>query len=506
MVSPDFRKDYCPYCGEGTIYQCPKCSADIQGRIYYEPEEPSEGSAPVPDHCEKCGAPYPWTVKKSPDQSPMMIEGPKVEFGSVQPVPDEINPQLKEPKVIQDLTPDEQKSSRTETRNILFMDLSNWSKLSAPKVVDYLNKALPALAKIVQEKYQVTHLNTWGDALVVTFDSSLRAANCALDIREYFRRTPESEGVPEGLVPRLSLHVGEVIIVYNPILKSMDVFGEAVHLAARLEPVTPRGEIYCTESFANGLGSMKGMGPLAHAIGTIKLPKNFGTIKAFAVTGPGESAPLPPNENTLPTEPLDTNPSQVLCVTIDRLLSDWEKEGSWIPDISRVPVDLQVTNSDRGGILVPTKSWTDYEFEFETKIDREYTAWIIRAHDLDNYVLLQCGNGRITPLYRRDGLWWSEKEARLAQPLPEGWFKVLIQVKGDSVSVYQLDTGERTVLFKGDILAPRTVSLEACRPDPNIPNYSSGPVFVSYLRGGVGFRACGHENAYFRNIMVRQIV
>ena len=194
-----------------------------------------------------------------------------------------------------------------------------------------------------------------------------------------------------------------------------------------------------------------------------------------------------------------------LLVGIDSSLSEWEREGDWTPDTSHDPPDLHVTNSDRGGVLRRTLHYTDYEFEFETKIDRDFTAWIIRAHDLDNYVMLQCGHGRITPLYRRTGLWWSEKESKLVQPLPKGWFKVCIRVLGDTVSASLKEDGQRTLLLQRDLLGPRTVFLEACRPSADKPHYVDREVSLSYLRGGVGFRACGQESAYFRNIMVRPI-
>ncbi len=198
--------------------------------------------------------------------------------------------------------------------------------------------------------------------------------------------------------------------------------------------------------------------------------------------------------------------NQVLLVEITSSLTEWEREGDWITDTSHAPPDLQVTNSDRGGILRWTRSWTDYEFEFETRIDRENSAWIIRAYNLDNYVMLQCRRDRIIPHYLRDGLWWREQETNLPRALPEGWFRVCIRVQGDSVSAFWLEEGHRTVLLERNLLGPRTVSLIACRPSPDQLHYVDGPVFISYLRGGVGFRASGHESAYFRNITVRQIV
>jgi hypothetical protein len=198
--------------------------------------------------------------------------------------------------------------------------------------------------------------------------------------------------------------------------------------------------------------------------------------------------------------------SQVLRVGITSSLIEWHKEGAWTADLSHDPPDLRVTDSDRGGILRRTEFWTDYEFEFETKIDNANTSWIIRGYDLDNYVMLQCWPDRIVPHYRRNGLWWREREITLPRVLPEGWFKVCIRVEWENVEACLQEGGKSTVLFADDLLGPRTASLIACRPSEDRPDYVDGEVFLSYLRGGVGFRACGHESAHFRNITVRRIV
>ena len=196
----------------------------------------------------------------------------------------------------------------TETRSILFMDLAGWSNLTPIQICTYLQHALPRVADIIQTKFKASHLNTWGDALVATFSSAREAAECALDIRDHFRRATEADGIPAGLTPRLSLHLGEVIVAHNPLLGHTDIFGEAVHLAARLEPVTPHGIVYCTEIFASVLMTIKGLGPVAHRIGSLDLPKNFGTVVAFAVTGPGEPPPAPPEKGN-PTQ--DAPPTEV---------------------------------------------------------------------------------------------------------------------------------------------------------------------------------------------------
>jgi class 3 adenylate cyclase len=182
---------------------------------------------------------------------------------------------------------------RTASMNILFLDLAGWSKLKTNQITDYLQKALPKLASVV-EKFNCAHQNTWGDAVVATFVSAKEAAECALDIRDMFRRGLEVNGIPKGLVPRISLHLGEVIIAYNPIIQREDIFGDAVHLAARLEPMIPKGQVYCTTSFAEALRAVTGMAADAHDIGEIDMAKGFGRVHVYAVTGPNEDPPNPP--------------------------------------------------------------------------------------------------------------------------------------------------------------------------------------------------------------------
>jgi class 3 adenylate cyclase len=198
---------------------------------------------------------------------------------------------------------DQSMTPTTETLSILFMDLSGWSKLRPPQVASYLEKALPKLAEKVQSRFKARHLNTWGDALVAAFGSAREAAECALDIRDFFERTSETDGVPIGLRPRISLHVGEVLIAWNPFTKGPDIFGDAVHLAARLEPKTAIGKVFCTQQLADALAGTVGLGPVAHLWGEVELPKDYGRITAFIVTGPNEEPPaIPsPGDSATPT-------------------------------------------------------------------------------------------------------------------------------------------------------------------------------------------------------------
>jgi class 3 adenylate cyclase len=178
----------------------------------------------------------------------------------------------------------------TKNRAILFMDVAGWSEYQNRDIADYVDRVLPEVAKLLRSA-EASHLNTWGDAIVATFDSVVTAAEAALAVRDHFRKTPETRGLREGSACRIALHVGEVMIRYNPILERDDIFGHDVHLAARLEPVTDRGQVFCTEAFAQALHSQRGNGPKAVTKGRRALPKGFGEIETFVVLWPNEPVP-----------------------------------------------------------------------------------------------------------------------------------------------------------------------------------------------------------------------
>lgn len=172
--------------------------------------------------------------------------------------------------------------TETRTRTILFLDVVGWSKLSPAQIRRYVTEALPAISKYLDE---AASSNTWGDAIVALFDSVRFAAAAALDIQAYFQRGSEDQGITEGLSCRIALHQGEVIVCHNPVLGREDFFGDAIHLAARLEPVTESGHIFCTETVARSLREIRGLGARAWPIGIRSLAKGYGSEAVYVITG-----------------------------------------------------------------------------------------------------------------------------------------------------------------------------------------------------------------------------
>ncbi len=79
-------------------------------------------------------------------------------------------------------------------------------------------------------------IKSTGDGFLVEFDSALKAFQCAVNVQ---RRIHErnSEGVPAQLGVRIGVHLGDVVE------SGSDILGDAVNIAARIEPLAEPGGI-----------------------------------------------------------------------------------------------------------------------------------------------------------------------------------------------------------------------------------------------------------------------
>jgi hypothetical protein len=184
-------------------------------------------------------------------------------------------------------------------------------------------------------------------------------------------------------------------------------------------------------------------------------------------------------------------------------LEKWEYYGDWKSEREGSGHILIVTNSDAGGLAKPCRLWNDYEFEFETKIVQSNSAWIIRASDILNYVMLQCGQGEIIPHFRVNGLWFKMPSIPLTKQLPlNEWFGVRIRVSGTRVVATAIVEMKEMILLDRALLEPQIVSVQTTQGTIN----QQLNLAFSFPLGSVGFREWGNtECAHFRNVRVSKI-
>ncbi len=80
-------------------------------------------------------------------------------------------------------------------------------------------------------------VSTAGDSVLAVFESALAAVDCAVEIQRTLSDERQAAGPEQALALRIGINVGDVIV------HDGDVFGDAVNVAARLEPLAEPGGI-----------------------------------------------------------------------------------------------------------------------------------------------------------------------------------------------------------------------------------------------------------------------
>ena len=173
---------------------------------------------------------------------------------------------------------------------VLFADVVSFSKLDETALPEFVTGYLHPLAGIIQTArhggYGPLDFNTWGDGLFCVFDSMLKACRFAVATRHLTASGDWMiEGAGESLSLRIALHAGPVYRIPDPVLPKDTFVGTNISLAARIEPVTEPGEIYCTQAFA-ALAAAEGIGDFAfECLGERQLAKDAGTMTLYRLVG-----------------------------------------------------------------------------------------------------------------------------------------------------------------------------------------------------------------------------
>lgn len=133
--------------------------------------------------------------------------------------------------------------ARIENLAIMFVDMAGYAERTARQsreqnktmLRDFTGLLVPLIARFGGQ-----HVKSIGDALLVAFRSPTDSVRCGMAMQDAVAAYNVSRSALESIQIRVALNVGEVR------LETHDVFGEAVNIAARVEELTPPGEIYLT--------------------------------------------------------------------------------------------------------------------------------------------------------------------------------------------------------------------------------------------------------------------
>lgn len=168
---------------------------------------------------------------------------------------------------------------------VLFADVVGFSKLSDIQFRSFVRNFLGEVGRVaLRSAYKPFSANTWGDGLYYQFDSVRDTGLFGLELTEMVTSERwEDHDLPRGLTLRVAVHAGPLFECRDPVTRRPALWGTHVTRAARIEPVTPPGNVYASREFA-ALAAAAGVTEFScEHVGRVSLAKMYGAAVLYHV-------------------------------------------------------------------------------------------------------------------------------------------------------------------------------------------------------------------------------
>jgi class 3 adenylate cyclase len=168
---------------------------------------------------------------------------------------------------------------------MMFADAVGYSRLTEEQIPLFVENYLGRIAELTDAtSHRAVHTETAGDGMYMVFDNPFAAAHYALELSELINcQDWPSCGLPEDLGVRIALHSGPVFVGEDPITRQPLYSGIHTSRTARIEPITPPGQVYASSAFA-AVATAYGVEGLRFSyIGRTKLAKDYGVLPLYHV-------------------------------------------------------------------------------------------------------------------------------------------------------------------------------------------------------------------------------
>ncbi|MGD0250820.1 MAG: adenylate/guanylate cyclase domain-containing protein [Thermoplasmata archaeon] len=121
---------------------------------------------------------------------------------------------------------------------IMFTDVVGFTALGQTDEASALTllREEEKLVRPLLKRHRGRLIKSTGDGFLVEFDSALRAVQCAIDIQQHLQERNSQKGLTPLLL-RIGIHLGDVVA------REGDIFGDAVNIASRVEPLAVPGGV-----------------------------------------------------------------------------------------------------------------------------------------------------------------------------------------------------------------------------------------------------------------------
>lgn len=172
-----------------------------------------------------------------------------------------------------------------EMRALLFADAVGYSQLSEDQIPGFIGGFLEAIAALNRRtEHRFEHVETSGDGLYMVFRDVRDAGMYALELsaltKDFDR---EAWGLPPAFDLRIAAHCGPVHCGRDPITGGHLYTGPHASRAARIEPITPPGQVYASSAFAAVAAATGADGLAMRYVGRIPLAKGYGSLGLYCV-------------------------------------------------------------------------------------------------------------------------------------------------------------------------------------------------------------------------------
>lgn len=189
------------------------------------------------------------------------------------------------PVQVRTRSPESESGLPTKMIAILFADAVNFSKLTEDEIPRFVRSVLGTIGKLANNSdHHPIMKNTWGDGLYFVFESVKDAGQFALELSDRLAEIDWREkGLPGEMSLRVALHAGPVYSCIDPVTGQPNYIGTHVSRAARIEPITPPGQVYASQAFAALSAAQHVKEFTCEYVGRTPLAKGYGAFPTYHV-------------------------------------------------------------------------------------------------------------------------------------------------------------------------------------------------------------------------------